>query len=62
MKEITAIPPTTPPAIAPEFELWRAIMGVAEDVLEVVEEFVVEDVGATDAVNGPRIAPGAISG
>jgi hypothetical protein len=28
----------------------------------VVEELAAEDVGATDAVEGPRVAPGAISG
>jgi hypothetical protein len=66
--EIAAIPPTTPPAIAPVFELWPTRMGVVgdvvEDVLEVVEEklAVEEDVGATDALEGPRIAPGASSG
>jgi len=57
--EITAIPPTTPPAIGPVFELWPARMGVVgdmEDLLELVEEL------ATDALKGPRIAPGASSG
>jgi hypothetical protein len=39
--DITAIPPTTPPAIAPEFELWSTVV---EDVLEVVEESGAEDV------------------
>jgi hypothetical protein len=66
--EITAIPPTTPPAIAPEFELWLTRMGVVGDivgdVLEVdVEELAVEeDVGAADALEGPIITPGTSSG
>jgi hypothetical protein len=67
--EIAAIPPTTPPAIALEFELWPTGMGVVgdivDDVLEVVsvvEELVIEeDVGAIDALERPRIAPGASS-
>jgi hypothetical protein len=63
MMEITAIPPTTPPAIGPEFELWLTRMGVVGDVLEVdVEELAVEDVGATDALEGPIITPGTSSG
>lgn len=66
--EIAAIPPTTPPAIAPEFELWPTRMGVVGDIVEDVLEVVVgelaieEDVGATDTPEGPRIAPGASSG
>jgi hypothetical protein len=65
--EIAAIPPTTPPAIAPVFELlptMEVVDEVVEDVLEVVEEklAVEEDVGATDTLDGPRIAPGASSG
>ena len=62
--EITAIPPTTPPAIAPEFELWPTRMGVVVDVLDdIAEELAVEEVvGATDALEGPRIAPAASSG
>ena len=58
--EIAAIPPATPPPIAPAFDLWRT--GVVEDGLELVEELVAEDFGATTAVEGPRIAPGASSG
>jgi hypothetical protein len=66
--EITAIPPTTPPAIAPEFELWPARTGVVGDIVEDVLELVVEElaaeeeVRATDALEGPRIAPGTSSG
>jgi hypothetical protein len=68
MMEIAAIPPTTPPAIAPEFELWPTRVGavgdIVEDVLEVFVEALAieEDVGARDTLDGPRIAPGTSSG
>jgi hypothetical protein len=65
--KITAMPPTTPPAIAPAFEQWPTRMGdvgnIVEEVLEVVvgELALEEDVGATDALEGLRIAQGASS-
>jgi hypothetical protein len=53
--ETTAIPPTTPPAIAPVFELlpFRAVVGDA------VEDALAEDVYTPDA---PKNAPGPYSG
>jgi hypothetical protein len=58
---IATTPPTTPPAIAPAFELPPAGGGGAGDV---VEDAMEEDVGVTEleAPEGPRIEPGGISG
>jgi hypothetical protein len=55
--ETTAIPPTTPPAMAPTFELLPFEGGVGDG--EPVEDAPVEDVYTPDA---PRIAPGPYSG
>jgi hypothetical protein len=69
------IPPTTPPAIAPKFELWPTTRMGAEswaiswkmcqsqlDAAVVEELAIEEDIGATGAVERPRIAPEAGSG
>jgi hypothetical protein len=54
--EITATPPTTPPTIAPVFELLPFRGAVIGDA---VEDALAEDVYTPDA---PKIAPGPYSG
>jgi hypothetical protein len=57
--EITAIPPATPPAMAPAFELRPATgTGVAVFVVEPAAD----PVGETEALEAPAIAPGSSSG
>ena len=53
--ETTATPPTTPPTIAPGFELLPFVAGVGDPV----EDALAEDVYTPDA---PNIAPGPYSG
>jgi hypothetical protein len=50
--ETIAIPPTTPPAIGPAFELLPFVVGF--DVEELAEDVVTPE--------GPKIAPGPYSG
>jgi hypothetical protein len=58
--EIVAIPPTTPPAIAPAFELLPfGGVGAMDGVPVEVEDALAEDV---DTPDGPKIAPGPYSG
>jgi hypothetical protein len=59
--EIATIPPTTPPAMAPVFELCLplAVAALVEDGEEVEVGPVEEELGVPD---GPRSVPGAISG
>ena len=55
--ETTARPPTTPPAIAPAFELLLCVRGLGDG--DPVEDALAEDVYTPDA---PNIAPGPYSG
>jgi hypothetical protein len=57
--ETTAIPPTTPPAIAPAFELLPFGGGVPVGDGDPVEDALAEDVYTPDV---PKIAPGPYSG
>jgi hypothetical protein len=60
MMEITAIPPTTPPAMTPAFGLCPPT-GIGVAVFEVVEPDT-DPVAETEAPEGPSMSPGSSSG
>ena len=58
--ETIAIPPTTPPAIAPTFELLP--FGAAVRDGDPVEDARAEEMADVYTPDGPKIAPGPYSG